>query len=666
MSEHNIANGSSSSSSSNNGERNEERQENVVDNTNLTSEQQESTENSTNNSTTNELAQKAKQKVLSMMEKMGYKEGIGLGKFNQGTSSMIIPDSQLGRTGLGFSSSSNNKEEKKDKNSSMELPSCFKSQSHMIDVTDISLKEEVKWISFNNLLNNDIFKIIKFNNEELLNNNNDKDYNNNIISSSSSIKGTNVLNFNLEKGMSIINLNMSTFTNINLANEILKIKSEFDELNDKLFIDARFRTNPYERIGKSIFQNRAAVKLANIDSLVDLTSNEGLPRIEGEDDVLYFADICAGPGGFTEYLYYRFKCEKAKGFGLTLKNEKDDWKLERFNKESPHDNFEICYGKDGTGDITKNENMKEFQKLIFNKTNNRGVALVTGDGGFCVEGVENSQEFLLQQLILCQVITGLLILRKGGTFVCKLFDLNTWFSTSIIYILYTQFEKTTIIKPFSSRPANSERYIVCKDLKEFQPSFILNYLLEINENLQNNQHLISSLVDINIMKNDLEFANYLTYSNESIAKNQLISLEHIKKGVEDKYLDLYETQMKVRDHCLQDWNLPNPQKNKSYNNNRRNDKRNYDNRNYSRNYNNKRYDNNYRKYDNSSSIRSYNNNNNNNNRGYDSYDNNRRYDNYDNNRSYNYDKRKRNDYDPNTRPYQQRNYGRGNDNNNYR
>ncbi len=40
----------------------------------------------------------------------------------------------------------------------------------------------------------------------------------------------------------------------------------------------------------------------------------------GPTDVLYFADICAGPGGFSEYVLWRKQWE-AKGFGLTLKGK---------------------------------------------------------------------------------------------------------------------------------------------------------------------------------------------------------------------------------------------------------------------------------------------------------------------------------------------------------
>ena len=49
----------------------------------------------------------------------------------------------------------------------------------------------------------------------------------------------------------------------------------------------------------------------------------------GENEPLYFADVCAGPGGFSEYVLWRKKW-RAKGYGFTLKDTKHDFKLEDF------------------------------------------------------------------------------------------------------------------------------------------------------------------------------------------------------------------------------------------------------------------------------------------------------------------------------------------------
>ena len=55
---------------------------------------------------------------------------------------------------------------------------------------------------------------------------------------------------------------------------------------------------------------------------------DGTPMINKENPLLYFADVCAGPGGFSEYVLWR-KQWRSKGFGFTLRGG-NDFKLEDF------------------------------------------------------------------------------------------------------------------------------------------------------------------------------------------------------------------------------------------------------------------------------------------------------------------------------------------------
>lgn len=48
---------------------------------------------------------------------------------------------------------------------------------------------------------------------------------------------------------------------------------------------------------------------------------------------------------------------------------------------------------------------------------------------------------------------------SDGNFVCKTFDLYTPFSVGLVHLLRYAFEKVAIIKPLTSRPANSERFV---------------------------------------------------------------------------------------------------------------------------------------------------------------------------------------------------------------
>lgn len=59
-------------------------------------------------------------------------------------------------------------------------------------------------------------------------------------------------------------------------------------------------------------------------------------------ELLYFGDVCAGPGGFSEYILWKRRWH-AKGFGMTLKGP-CDFKLEDFFA-APSELFEPYYGR---------------------------------------------------------------------------------------------------------------------------------------------------------------------------------------------------------------------------------------------------------------------------------------------------------------------------------
>lgn len=81
----------------------------------------------------------------------------------------------------------------------------------------------------------------------------------------------------------------------------------------------------------------------------------------------------------------------------------------------------------------------------------------------------------------------------------------------MIYILYKHFEKICIIKPYTSRPANSERYIVCFNLQEQRPP-ITEYLFKINEKLHELSPTERDIIEIIEIK-DENFINYVRKSS---------------------------------------------------------------------------------------------------------------------------------------------------------
>lgn len=90
-----------------------------------------------------------------------------------------------------------------------------------------------------------------------------------------------------------------------------------------------------------------------------------------------------------------------------------------------------------------------------------GFDLVTADGGFDEKERYNEKEMLHYKLILGEVLSILQTQRIGGSSVLKVFDTFTVTTLSILSLLCQHYETFEIVKPSTSRPTNSERYVVC-------------------------------------------------------------------------------------------------------------------------------------------------------------------------------------------------------------
>lgn len=328
-------------------------------------------------------------------------------------------------------------------------------------------------------------------------------------------------------------------------------KDKLDSVDKKTFLDSRRRANPYEIIGKSIFINRAAVKLANLDYLCERLVP---PR---ETEKFFFCDVCAGPGGFTEYVLWKRHGVHSRGWGMTLKGN-DDWKFYRFNELSNvRGRFEAIYGPDGQGNVYKEENLKEFQRVVLSGTDGKGVQLFTADGGFCVDGNENYQEVEVKRLVLDQFLCALCVLGKGGNFVCKIFDCFTPFTIGLLYILYRCFEKFAIVKPVTSRPANSERYVVCKNFLQQNPP-IIDYLFRVNAEFDKKpkDEDVIRVVDLKTIQKDTQFIQYMRESNLRIIDAQIAALDDLVLYIEDLMLAPFADQKTVQEYALRLWGIP--------------------------------------------------------------------------------------------------------------
>lgn len=351
--------------------------------------------------------------------------------------------------------------------------------------------------------------------------------------------------------------------------ELQRCKNKLDAVDKKTFLSARSRANPFEAIKHRGFMDRASFKLAEIDCVFEI-----LHDFYGRN--LRFADVCGGPGGWTEYVMWRRSAQHpehtARGFGMTLRDTAAhlDWNLYKMNQWSqtmcqgllcPGSKFFPVYGGKHKGDVTRPENMQAFIDRV------QGVDVFLADGGFDVTRDPNAQERLSQRLLLCQLALGIKLLVRGGHLVCKLFDAFTQPTQDMLYAASLCFESLTLYKPVSSRPANSERYLVCKNFaKDDTCKRVASDMFRLADALEKSPLPEDASIDASPayattmqryrdgLANDAAFREYLRERIETMAMLQITHLKRIFVYVNDPYLQSVD-QQRVKDAFLHRWEV---------------------------------------------------------------------------------------------------------------
>ncbi len=237
---------------------------------------------------------------------------------------------------------------------------------------------------------------------------------------------------------------------------------------------------------------------------------EDVLLIKNDPQGLKAAFLAEGPGGFIEaFATYRGdKFCNDKLYGVTLLSSDRNipcWKVPPRLMNA--NNIMLLGGADGTGSLYNNDNINSFVHVI----GANSCAFVTADGGFDFSTNFNGQEELSSALISAEINTALQLLQCGGTFILKMFDINTDLSFQLLALLRLNFQRVIISKPLSSRPANSEKYIICISFKGHTTS-----LTPVNK-------VPSSLVQ------DVVYFNALNIIRQSIHINRTFCLIHSSK-----------------------------------------------------------------------------------------------------------------------------------------
>lgn len=243
--------------------------------------------------------------------------------------------------------------------------------------------------------------------------------------------------------------------------------------------------------------------------------------------------LAEGPGGFIEAInHVRNKNPRDIYYGITL--IEDNQNIPNWNKlehiiES-QDNIIIDYGVDGKGDLFNPQNYNHL------KENYGGTMdLITADGGFDFSINFNHQESQALRLLLTEVIYTFMLQKNGGVFIFKVFDTFKKSSIDILYLLSCFYENITVVKPNTSRYANSEKYVVCKNfnyehknLQELNQK-LYNILFVINK-MDFDKFFIYSILDIEY---NLYFKNQIEELNIILANQQIENIQHTIRLIEN-------------------------------------------------------------------------------------------------------------------------------------
>jgi len=277
----------------------------------------------------------------------------------------------------------------------------------------------------------------------------------------------------------------------------------------------------------------------NINNDLETLLDSSLSTSSCSSKPLISFHLAEGPGGFIEAFTYLRKNPNDLYYGMTLVNDDlncPGWrKSKTFLDNNP--NVHLIYGADKTGNLLSINNLDYCIQNFKNK-----IDVITADGGIDVSNDFNKQEKLVGSLIVAEVIYAIIMQKFGGHFVLKVFDIFSKATVDLIYLLSSLYAEVFIIKPNTSRSANSEKYVVCKNFliedsteisesfkKEFNkicsPCFVKS-ILTINHDY----YFISRIEEINAILGQQQIENIITTINTITNKHVNDKIENMKKN----------------------------------------------------------------------------------------------------------------------------------------
>jgi 23S rRNA U2552 (ribose-2'-O)-methylase RlmE/FtsJ len=317
-----------------------------------------------------------------------------------------------------------------------------------------------------------------------------------------------------------------------LNHYLTEIKEKISECGDEWNANKKY-TNPYEYI----YTNSPRTSVCRYKpisrayfKMIEILNTFNFPSFDSPKPLQMFA-LAEGPGGFIEAVLNYRNNPADKYYGMTIEDPTDGevpgWKkTTSFLKSNP--NVFLEKGADATGNIL---NMENFKHVVAKYKNS--CEFVTGDGGFDFSTDFNSQEINITRLLFGQIAYAVCIQKYGGCFVLKCFDCFYKASAELIYLLSTMYEKVYVVKPNTSRYANSERYLVCINFLYSNSNYYAPIFEQLMATICDDTTFIRSF--FNGVKIPLFYYNKLEESSSIIGQIQIDNIYSTLALIENRY-----------------------------------------------------------------------------------------------------------------------------------
>lgn len=359
-------------------------------------------------------------------------------------------------------------------------------------------------------------------------------YRKNIIKSNINIKTRDIIELDiLFSKQNIINNNI--FIKHNITKEKLNFqKCRLDNINDTFIKYIMKSLDKYYTLHKLLKRKYNAQIVTNAWLKCYEIINEF--KLLSKDNIIFFnAEL---PGGFICAINHYIRTHNITSYewyanSIISDTYSEDILSDRYGiYENNKENWVM--DSNCNGDITNINNIDYIENKVFEKYPN-GVTLYTSDIGIDVSKDYSSQEELNSLHNLGQIILGLRILAKNGNMFIKQYTFFTDFTISLIIILTLVFDNVSICKPLTSKPTNSEIYIVCRGYKGISFRLLTLLVNRLTKHYNNKTLPSNDFALINLQHPKLEDTlNSLIDINKNVFQDiQCNMLEYIMDAIDN-------------------------------------------------------------------------------------------------------------------------------------